>query len=196
MTDESPVTEPIVLPYHHYSLWNSTRTDRLIVLHGMGWSAGMIARDLGEGLTRSAILGRIHRLRMNKVIPDERVKKRVVLPRLRQERAPRVRARPVRSEAPVQLEPVVIVDVQDDLIPLGQRKQLEQLDNIHCRWIVGDPMNGEYFYCADPTADVIKGRPYCAAHSRRAYGSSTFTAAERVRYAQMRRQAGPAEAAP
>lgn len=51
-------------------------------------------------------------------------------------------------------------------IPMSQRKTLLELENHHCRYIVGDPMVGDYFYCGAVQKD---GSSYCAEHHARCF---------------------------
>ena len=54
-------------------------------------------------------------------------------------------------------------------VPLEQRKTFQQPENHHCRWPFGTPGTKEFFFCGDPTANMIEGRPYCGAHHKSAF---------------------------
>ena len=54
----------------------------------------------------------------------------------------------------------------DQMIPIGQRKSLFDLRDDECRFVVGDPHEADYFFCAAP---VAAGLPYCPAHAARCY---------------------------
>jgi GcrA cell cycle regulator len=54
----------------------------------------------------------------------------------------------------------------DNIIPIGQRRTLLELTELTCRWPVGDPGSGDFFFCGGQT---VTGLPYCAYHSRLAY---------------------------
>ena len=42
--------------------WTPEREERLLALWNADWSAGRIAEELGGGLTRNAVIGKVHRL--------------------------------------------------------------------------------------------------------------------------------------
>jgi len=72
-------------------------------------------------------------------------------------------------------EPVPEVD--DDQIPIAQRRTLDQLTNVTCRWPVGTPGQPDFFFCGGKARD---GLPYCGYHYCVAYQPP---AARRVRTA-------------
>ena len=43
--------------------WTPEREERLLALWAADWSAGRIAAELGGGLTRNAVIGKVHRLK-------------------------------------------------------------------------------------------------------------------------------------
>ena len=57
-------------------------------------------------------------------------------------------------------------DLIDNIIPMGQRRTILELNEQTCRWPIGDPGSTEFFFCGGNT---ISGLPYCAFHSRVAY---------------------------
>lgn len=132
-------------------------------------SAAIIAACMGtpsDRPSRSAIIGKVHRLGLSKRKSATGVQR------------PKPRHRPVRHDRPVKsaapptvpapVEPMP--DMPDDLIPIEQRRQLQELTNSTCRWPCGDPATPEFFFCGHESADVIAGRPYCAAHTARGSG--------------------------
>ena len=54
----------------------------------------------------------------------------------------------------------------DNVIPIGQRRTLLELNEQTCRWPVGDPGSSDFFFCGGNTVTDL---PYCAYHSRVAY---------------------------
>src|SRR5258708_16822240 len=58
----------------------------------------------------------------------------------------------------------------DNIIPIGQRRTLLELNEQTCRWPIGDPSSTEFFFCGGQT---ITSLPYCAYHSRVAYQPAT-----------------------
>ena len=51
-------------------------------------------------------------------------------------------------------------------IPVEQRKTLLELTEKTCRWPIGDPGGGEFYFCGGEAANDL---PYCTHHSRIAY---------------------------
>ena len=54
----------------------------------------------------------------------------------------------------------------ENIIPIGQRRTLLELNEDTCRWPIGDPATPEFFFCGGKPLD---GLPYCSYHSRVAY---------------------------
>ena len=57
-------------------------------------------------------------------------------------------------------------EVLDNIIPIGQRRTLLELNEATCRWPIGDPGSADFFFCGGQTVTSL---PYCAYHSRVAY---------------------------
>jgi GcrA cell cycle regulator len=161
----------------HRSPWTAERIDALKAYLVQNLDAGEIARELANGISRAAVLGKMRRLRRAEPRPAAIVqpaKKRTaregvaVISALR---APppaeitlwRPREVPiwVREARPYEDDPSADLD-----IPRRQRRSLMQLNERACRWPVGDPSSPDFFFCGAPRA---AGKPFCAAHCKRAY---------------------------
>jgi GcrA cell cycle regulator len=135
-------------------LWTDEAKDRLRFLYAdpQRLSASIIARrmneEFGASLTRNAIVGQIDRLGLPK---RGRAPAAIRVPRVRV-----VRGQVIRAAAP-------IVDIDDQQIPIDQRKTLLELERHHCRWPVGDPQ-ADLFFCG---AVKLDDHSYCAAHHHR-----------------------------
>ena len=57
-------------------------------------------------------------------------------------------------------------ELVDNVVPMGQRRNLLELTEATCRWPIGDPGSADFFFCGGPTLTSL---PYCAFHSRVAY---------------------------
>jgi len=148
--------------------WTDERVELLKKLWSDGLSASQIAGELG-GITRNAVIGKVHRLGLS-----GRAKSPSAAPRPRKPRAPGHMMRLSRPamrgntalapmyEADVEPEPELI----ENIIPLGQRCTLLELNESKCRWPIGDPGSTEFFFCGGAP---IEGLPYCNYHSRVAY---------------------------
>jgi GcrA cell cycle regulator len=149
--------------------WTDERVELLKKLWADGLSASQIAAELG-GITRNAVIGKVHRLGLS-----GRAKSTSnAAPRTRKARSPSHMLRIPRSsirgntalahayEIEVEAEPGMV----ENVIPIGQRRTILELNEQTCRWPVGDPSAGDFFFCGGNT---VTGLPYCAYHSRVAY---------------------------
>jgi GcrA cell cycle regulator len=149
--------------------WTDERVETLKKLWADGLSASQIAAELG-GITRNAVIGKVHRLGLSGRAKSPSSS----APRPRKARAhshmlrvsrPAMRGNTALAHAyelEVEPEPELI----DNIIPLGQRRTLLELNELTCRWPIGDPGTAEFFFCGGLPAT---GLPYCAYHSRVAY---------------------------
>jgi GcrA cell cycle regulator len=159
--------------------WNEERVKLLQKLWAGGATAHSIADRLG-GISRSAVLGKIFRLRLGaagaapvSAAPGDA--------------APRdslASGRPGKlGAAGVTAVPAVLLPTparrrgskrknlsQDSRATARTRgKSLLELTNDCCRWPHGRPGTRSFFFCGAPGADLEHGVPYCARHARRAY---------------------------
>ena len=176
--------------------WTEERVELLKKLWMEGLSASQIAGVLGEGVTRNAVIGKVHRLKLS-----GRAKPASSAPRVRN--APRPAARRAvapssagRSSSPGlgammkarslggggggSIQGATALKMQEDLgvevemapqtadifIPVEQRLTLLQLSEQTCKWPIGDPVSPDFYFCGQHSED---GRPYCEFHARRAY---------------------------
>lgn len=162
--------------------WTDERVARLRKLWTRGFTAEAIADELGCG-SRSAVLGKVHRLRLSLRARDQAPKtaeqrRDAENHRKRLARATNSAAknRGIKQsinhrrgvEADGDLEVLPLPDQASDLlIPAEQRKTLFQLTPETCRWPVGDPRSKDFFYCGAKSSS--DGGPYCEGHARVAY---------------------------
>ena len=133
--------------------WTEDRVEQLKSLWTEGLSASQIARALGGGVTRNAVIGKVHRLGLaGRATPT-----RSDRPRLPS--APRMSMRSHQPPPPiVEEDPVTLDD--------GSFATVLTINNAMCRWPIGDPSDNEFHFCGrKPKA----GSPYCEAHARKAY---------------------------
>jgi GcrA cell cycle regulator len=149
--------------------WTDERVEQLKKLWADGLSASQIAAQLGN-ITRNAVIGKVHRLGLSgrakspsSAAPRPR-KPRSASHMLRISR-PSMRGNNALAHAyDMELEPEPVP--YDNVIPIGQRRTLLELNEETCRWPIGDPGSAEFFFCGGNT---ITSLPYCAYHSRVAY---------------------------
>ena len=174
--------------------WTEERVELLKKLWMEGLSASQIAGILGEGVTRNAVIGKVHRLKLS-----GRAKPASSAPRVRS--APRssgVRRIPsssgrssssmggmmksrsmggggggaihgntaLKMDQEFEVEAYQAPEVQELFIPETQRLTLLQLSEETCKWPIGDPLTADFFFCG---GHAEENKPYCEFHSRRAY---------------------------
>jgi GcrA cell cycle regulator len=147
--------------------WTDERVELLKKLWSDGLSASQIAAELG-GITRNAVIGKVHRLGLSGRAKSS------ASPRPRKPRSPshmlRIGRASIRGNTALahaydfelEGEPELI----ENIIPIGQRRTILELNEQTCRWPVGDPGSSDFFFCGGNT---LAGLPYCAYHSRVAY---------------------------
>ncbi|MBU1176223.1 MAG: GcrA cell cycle regulator [Alphaproteobacteria bacterium] len=166
--------------------WTDERVELLKKLWMEGLSASQIANELGDGVTRNAVIGKVHRLKLS-----ARAKPASTAPRPRAANRPTVHRAPtggsvsqgikrrVMHAAPtigatalkpsedfaIEHEPE-LADVHELLIPESERLSLLDLNEHTCKWPIGDPLNPDFHFCGRPPKD---DHPYCEFHARRAY---------------------------
>lgn len=147
--------------------WSDDRSESLKKLFEAGLSASQIAAELGGGLTRNAVLGKIHRLGLSKPRTRREPLPRSPRPRapqyLRQNSTPSYRGTAVPAiamKADPERAPVA------EIIPIHQRVALLELTDAVCHWPVGDPLAADFHFCG---GRVVTGMSYCGHHCRMAY---------------------------
>jgi GcrA cell cycle regulator len=170
--------------------WTEERVELLKKLWLEGLSASQIAAVLGDGVTRNAVIGKVHRLKLT-----GRAKPASSAPRARSApRAPGIRRpsgmtrsssgiasmmksrsmgpAPMHGATALKIDSELVVEayeapqVQELFIPVEQRLTLLQLNEHTCKWPIGDPLTPDFYFCGN---HADEGKPYCEFHSRRAY---------------------------
>lgn len=149
--------------------WTDERVELLKKLWCEGLSASQIAAEVG-GITRNAVIGKVHRLGLS----GRAKSANAGVPRPRKARSPaqmlRIGRGAIRGNTALahayEIEAEVEPELIDNVIPIGQRRTILELTEQTCRWPVGDPGSGDFFFCGGNT---VTGLPYCAYHSRMAY---------------------------
>ena len=149
--------------------WTDDRVELLKKLWQDGLSASQIAGELG-GVTRNAVIGKVHRLGLSgRGQPTSSIK------RTRRPRATSVPRRPRRITSIGSAALKLDVDVAPEhyirprevvVIPIAKRLSIEMLTDKTCKWPIGDPTNEDFHFCGH---DSDEGTPYCKYHSSIAY---------------------------
>jgi GcrA cell cycle regulator len=151
--------------------WTDDRVELLKKLWSDGLSASQIAAELG-GISRNSVIGKVHRLGLSgraknpsASVPRQRKPRshgtlmRIARPGIRGNTA---LAQLQSYEPELEPEPELI----ENIIPIGQRCSILELNEGKCHWPIGDPSSSDFFFCGGKT---IEGLPYCGYHSRIAY---------------------------
>jgi GcrA cell cycle regulator len=159
--------------------WTDERVEQLRKLWNDGLSASQVAAEIGAGITRNAVIGKIHRLGLSQraktaVAARPRVAKP---PRLQQgggvvrsggASAPSVMGNVALALAPCTLPAVHARPQEEVVIPLTERVTIMELREAMCRWPIGDPTAPDFRFCGARTPGGAGG-PYCGFHAQVAY---------------------------
>lgn len=130
--------------------WSDDRVDLLKKLWGEGKTAAEIAKELGDGVTRNAVIGKAHRLKLSSRISPIQQNTKKIKSISNNDGAPALLRRPLKK-VPVYL---------------GMQIQMDDLREKMCRWPNGDPQTDDFSFCGCKT---VEGLPYCDNHASIAY---------------------------
>jgi GcrA cell cycle regulator len=173
--------------------WTDERVETLKKLWMEGLSASQIAGELGEGVTRNAVIGKVHRLKLSarakptntapRARPAARPAPRRVAspsaspagmssaasrprPAMQASRPQTIGATALAHSAEMEQELYVAPAAAELFIPEDKRLNLLQLTEATCKWPIGDPLTKDFYFCGQHS---LESGPYCDFHSRRAY---------------------------
>ncbi|NQV47500.1 MAG: global cell cycle regulator GcrA-like protein [Rhodospirillaceae bacterium] len=129
--------------------WTPDRIKTLMAL----WAEGIPTLEIGRrlGVTKNAVVGKVHRLRLPK--------RQSPISKSPRTRSSRPNAEMVRLARPAPPPP-----------PKGEMISMEMLRPGMCNWPEGEPEAEDFRFCGDR---VVEGKPYCAHHCERAYVSGS-----------------------
>src|SRR5262245_18279279 len=143
--------------------WTDERVATLRKLWTEGLSASQIAKQLG-GVTRNAVIGKVHRLGLaGRATPSRPAKRpvRTARPRLMGPSIPRLR--------PPSTTPAVVIPHLEPLKDeAGKTMNVLTLSESVCKFPIGDPTDPDFAFCGRAAV----GSPYCSDHARLAYQPS------------------------
>jgi len=153
--------------------WTDERVEQLKRLWAEGLSASQIAGRLG-GVTRNAVIGKVHRLGLSGRATTSRTKSHRARPRTNTVPAAK---RPAKTRFGAVGNPALralyhpeaeayVPPAEELVIPPEQRKTLQMLTESSCRWPIGDPQSDDFHFC---NRTKVHGLPYCEVHARRAF---------------------------
>ena len=174
--------------------WTDERVEKLKQLWSEGLSASQIATQLG-GVSRNAVIGKVHRLslpgRAKSGGAPTQAAPRATARNTAPPRAPNFASRVAgrRPAAPPQSTPsaprtagatALKQEVETDIVPatrprsnpdnvvvpIMKKVALTELTEMTCKWPVGDPTQGDFYFCG---CDAPENTPYCSYHAKLAY---------------------------
>lgn len=152
--------------------WTDERVETLKKLWAEGHSASQIAKELG-GVTRNAVIGKVHRLGLSgRATPSRPVKRP---PRLAR---PKPRVLPdgsVQTPRPTAVTPTAAKVAREERelieklppmeLPEGGKATVLTLQGNMCKWPIGDPADPNFAFCGRKASCG----PYCAEHAKIAF---------------------------
>lgn len=149
--------------------WTEDRVGALKKLWLEGQSASQIAKTLGGGVTRNAVIGKVHRLGLSgRAAPSQpaRATYRPTRPR------PAASAQPTQApSAPRRIEAAQPRPVEPTPPPPAPTPDLPGTATVltlgahMCKWPIGDPSSREFSFCGRRASEGV----YCVEHARVAY---------------------------
>ena len=148
--------------------WTEDRVGALKKLWLEGQSASQIAKHLGGGVTRNAVIGKVHRLGLSgRATPSQPARTATTFRPARTRTTPpvqpsaprRIEAVQPRPSAPVPPTPLPVV------VEMPGTATVLTLGAHMCKWPIGDPSSREFSFCGRRASEGV----YCGEHSRVAY---------------------------
>lgn len=142
-------------------MWNATNTALLRSMWEDKRSAVQIAAALNCGVSRNAVLGKVHRLRLSRSIGTRQQQ-------VKPDKSTHRLGRPLKLLATFRhggsRPPTPSAEICTPTACL--LVTADELNDATCRWPIGDPKDGEFRYCGAPKHARVA---YCAGHGGIAY---------------------------
>ena len=168
--------------------WTDERVEILRHMWLEGRSASQISAALGSGLTRNAVIGKVHRLGLaGRVKPGAEPNDPLGAPQRAQAAPRRAAASAASHEASptlmastpmtqgatalaMECEPQAQLQIaraeEEIVVPMSLRVTIVDLKEAMCKWPLGDPTSADFRYCGSATTGA---GPYCQHHAKLAY---------------------------
>ena len=145
--------------------WGEAEDSALAKHWAEGLSASQIAKKLGTGRSRNAIIGRIHR----RGLPGRKTP--IGSETIRRLQTIRRRAAILKAVPKIKAEkvPPLATDLNriKELAPIDPALSVLGLTNFTCRFPIGDPTDPAFTFCGRTCNNVEN--PYCVQHQKLAY---------------------------
>ena len=170
--------------------WTEDRVEVLKKLWAEGHSASQIAKQLG-GVTRNAVIGKVHRLGLSgRATPSRPVKRPPRLARPKPKVLPDGTVKVPASAKADQLRPSEKNAMLAALPPLeqedGKAATILTIRDSMCKWPIGDPADPNFAFCGRKAVDG----PYCAEHAALAFQPPKKRERKKSTYNYVRKIAG------
>lgn len=167
--------------------WTDERINLLKKMWKDGKSAAEIAKTLGKGVTRNAVIGKAHRMGLSgrpspikkpAAAPAKKEKEAVAAPR-KEAAAPKETAAPRKAQQQATKHPPLAHSSREveeprkpekEILPLNGGTPLIDLTERMCKWPIGDPREADFTFCG---RGIRPGTPYCPDHAAMAYQTSS-----------------------
>lgn len=172
--------------------WTEDRVEVLKKLWAEGHSASQIAKELG-GVTRNAVIGKVHRLGLSgRATPSRPVKRP---PRLAR---PKPRVQPDGSVVAPKVSPSIaaplkaaektamLATLPPKPLADGEAATILTLRDSMCKWPIGDPADPKFAFCGRKSSTG----PYCAEHAKIAFQPAKKREKKKSEYSYVRKVAG------
>lgn len=147
--------------------WTDDRVEMLKKLWIEGLSASQIARQMG-GVTRNAVIGKVHRLGLSGRATPARVSTARVATSTARARnnPPSVAGAQIAYNADEGLEEITQTPAPEPILSAEERTSVLNLTEHTCKWPIGDPGAKNFHFCG---AQSKPNNPYCETHVALAY---------------------------
>lgn len=174
--------------------WTEERVEVLKKLWAEGHSASQIAKELG-GVTRNAVIGKVHRLGLSgRATPSRPVKRP---PRLARPK-PRLQpdgsvvtpkpAKRIAADEPLRTseKAALVAALPPQRLSDGEAATILTLRDSMCKWPIGDPADPKFAFCGRKSTSG----PYCAEHGKVAFQPAKKRERKKSEYDYVRKIAG------
>ena len=146
--------------------WTEDRVGALKKLWLEGQSASQIAKQLGGGVTRNAVIGKVHRLGLSgRAAPSQPARATFRPSRPRPAQPTQAPSAPRRIEAVQPRAAATSQSVPAPMPDLPGTATVMTLGAHMCKWPIGDPSSTEFSFCGRRASEGV----YCVEHARVAY---------------------------
>lgn len=163
--------------------WTDERIGQLKKMWKEGKSAADIAKFLGKGVTRNAVIGKAHRMGLSgrpspiKKPPAPTKKEKTVSKKIvtipvsssKKHTGKDAVVNALKANAAIAREAEELKKIEKELPQIGGGVALIDLSERMCKWPIGDPREADFSFCG---RGIRQGTPYCPEHAAMAYQTS------------------------